>query len=75
MKKYRIVKFTKSDPTRYHHMFIIEQRYMLFFWKPIMDKSFPYVPKTFMTLYAAEYFIGGLRQVDGRYKRSIEKYV
>jgi hypothetical protein len=56
-------------------MFIIEQRYMLFFWKPIMDKSFPYVPKTFMTLYAAEYFIGGLRQVDGRYKRSIEKYV
>ncbi len=75
MKKYRIVKYEKNKLKDGEHIFVIEQRYMLFFWRPIMDKNFPYVPKIFMTLYAAEYFIGGLNQISKTYKRSIEKYI
>ena len=75
MKKYRIVKYEKTEVSQQNHIYIVEQRFLLFFWRKVYDPVFPYVPKSFMTLYAAEYFIGGLKQLDRFKKNKIEKYI
>lgn len=75
MKRYRIIRYEKKDKIHHNQMYVVEYRYLLFFWRPIMDKSFPYSPKIFMTLYAAEYFVGHIQQIGKDYKRKIEKYL
>ena len=75
MKQYRIIRHEKREPNNYHQLFTVEQRYFLFFWRPIVDSKFHHIAKTFNTIHSAEVFIKSLKTVSSLYNRKIEKYI
>jgi len=73
MKKYRIVKLSTNKFSG--DSYIVQKRFLFLFWITLNEIHNNHMPKIFKTMYSAEYYVSGLKVLDGYKKKSVEKYL